>query len=526
MKYSINRSSFVFMKALFAVICCLFFVFYCMCVMAQDKKTLIIGTASDIHTLDPAVSMDNSDWRQTYPAYDRLVRYEVVKGQGTTRVEPFAASAWSVSGDGLIWTFYIRSGISFADGTALDAEAVRFSLQRALDVGKGPAQNFNVIESMRVIDPLTLEIKLKRPFGPFLQTLATNAASIINPAVLEHTARNDLGQDWLRTNTDGSGPFSLKEWVPGKHAVLQASKDYWGGTPWLDEVIVKFIPNPDKRMSALEKGRIHIAENLLMEQLTRLEDNQDITVHRYPSQLVEYVYINTQRSHLSDPRVRRALNLAVDYHTIIENVLHGNAVQMKGPIPQGMWGHNPYAYQYEYNPQKAADLLSEAGVEDLKLTLKYSERRSEWKEIAQALQTSFSRAGIGLKLEFVPNPDLREQLDRGDFDLCLGVWSPDFADPYMFMNFWFDSAYWGLPGNRSFYKNVVADDLLRQAARSSSVAGRTKLYSRVQDIVISDAPYIFLHQIEAAVPMHKSVQGYVYNPMLESIYNIESIWIK
>ncbi len=518
--------SFGITKALSIVSCCVLFVVCSVCVMAQDKRTLVIGAASDIHSLDPAVSRDNSDWRQTYPAYDRLVRYEVVKGQGTTRVEPFAAGSWSVSGDGLTWTFYIRPGISFADGTSLDAEAVRFSLQRALDIGKGPAQNFNVIKSMRVVDPLILEIKLARPFGPFLQTLATNAASIINPAVMEHDPHNDPELDWLRSNTDGSGPFSLEEWVPGEHAVLRANKGYWDGTPWLDEVVVKFIPDPDERVAALENGRIHIAENLLMEQLSKLESNPDITVHRYPSQLVEYVYINTQRPHLSDPRVRRALSHAADYRGIIENVLHGNAVQMKGPIPQGMWGHNPDAYQYGYDPKKAADLLKDAGVEDIKLTLKYSERRSEWKEIAQALQTSFSHAGIHLKLKFVPNPVLREQLDQGDFDLCLGVWSPDFADPYMFMNFWFDSAYWGLPGNRSFYKNELVDEFLRQAAKSSSVAGRTKLYSRVQDIVISDAAYIFLHQIEAAVPMHKSVQGYVYNPMLESIYNLESIWKK
>jgi peptide/nickel transport system substrate-binding protein len=489
-----------------------------------DTDTLVVGVSSDIHTLDPAVSSDNYDWRQIYPCYDRLVRYKVENGRGTTEVEPSAAESWTVSEDGTIWTFSIRPGITFADGTPLDAEAVRFSLQRTLDIGRGPADNIGAIESMRVLDPMTLEITLRNPYGPFLQTLATNGASIVNPRIMEHAQDGDLAQGWLAANMDGSGPFRMKEWLRGQRFVLEANEDYWGQKPKLKRVIVRFMPESADRRMALERGDIDIAENVLIDQIPALEADPKITVRRHASQLVEYVYINNQKGKLRDPRVRQALNYAVDYQGIIDFVLQGNGVQMRGPVPLGMWGHKADAYQYRRNVQKARDLLEQAGAQGLKLNLIYSERRPSWEQIATILQANFADIGVRLELHMLANPTLRDQVDKGDFELCLGAWSPDFADPYMFMNFWFDSDLWGLPGNRSFYKNEAVDALVREAATRSDVQVRTDLYHEAQDLIMADAPYIFLYQVQTIVPMRDAVHGYVYNPMLESMYNFESIW--
>jgi peptide/nickel transport system substrate-binding protein len=144
------------------------------------------GVSSGIHTLDAGVSSDNYDWRRMYPCYDRLVKYRTINGKGSTEVEPQAAASWTVSDDGIVWVFKIRKGIFFDDGTPLDAAAVKFSFQRTLTIGKGPADNIGSIKSMRVVDANTLEITLKNAYGPFLQTLATAGASIINPAVMKH----------------------------------------------------------------------------------------------------------------------------------------------------------------------------------------------------------------------------------------------------------------------------------------------------------------------------------------------------
>ncbi|SHE70196.1 peptide/nickel transport system substrate-binding protein [Desulfacinum infernum DSM 9756] len=492
---------------------------------ATPPDTLVVGVSSDIHLLDPAVSSDNYDWRQIYPCYDRLVKYKVVNGEGSTEVEPSAAESWQVSQDGMVWTFKIRKGIRFDDGTPLDAKAVKFSFERVLKIGKGPADNLGAIQTVDVVDDYTVKIALKNPFGPFLQTLATDAASIVNPAVMKHEKDGDLAQGWLAQNTDGSGPFRLKEWIRGERCVLEAKPDYWGGAPKLKQVVIRFMRESSDRRMALERGDIDIAEGILIDQIPALEKNPDLVVRRYPSQLVEYVYLNCQKPPLDNPLVRQALNYAVDYQGIIDYVLQGNGVQMRGPVPKGMWGHKPDVFQYHRDVEKAKELLQKAGVsKGLELTLIYSERRATWEQIATVLQSNFADIGVNLKLQLMANPTLRDKIDRGDFELCLGAWSPDYADPSMFMNFWFDSNNWGLPGNRSFYKNEKVDSLIRRALALSDQQERIKLYNEAQDIIMADAPYIFLYQTQTIVPMRKNVKGYVYNPMLESMYNFESIY--
>ena len=327
---------------------------------AAGQGTLVVGVSSDIHTLDFGVSSDNYDWRQIYPCYDRLVKYKVVNGKGSTEVEPQAAESWSVSDDGTVWTFKIRRGITFEDGTALDAESVKFSFERTLKIGKGPADNISSIKSMRVISPYTLEVTLKNAYGPFLQTLATDAASIVNPAVMIHEKDGDMAQAWLTENTFGSGPFKLVEWTRGQRAVLEAKPDYWGGTPRIKKVVIRFMAESSDRRMALERGDIDIAENILIDQIPALEKNADLSVARYPSQLVEYVYINNQKTPLDNVDVRQALCHAVDYQGIIDYVLQGNGVQMRGPVPKGMWGHKEDLFQHTRDVSKAKSFLKKA----------------------------------------------------------------------------------------------------------------------------------------------------------------------
>ena len=492
---------------------------------AAEKSTLIVGVSSDIHLLDPAVSSDNFDWRQVYPSYDRLVKYKVVNGKGSTEIEPMVAESWTVSPDGMEWIIKIRNGIAFDDGTPLDAKAVKFSFERVLKIGKGPADNLGAINTVDVVDDYTVKVRLKNAFGPFLQTLATDAACLINPNVMKHEKNGDLAQAWLAQHTDGSGPFKITEWSRGERCVLEAKPNYWGTKPKLEKVIVRFMRESSDQRMALESGDIDIAEGILIDQVAALEKHPDVVVRRYPSQLVEYVYLNCQKPKLNNKLVRQALNYAVDYKGIIEHVLQGNGVQMRGPVPQGMWGHNPNVFQFQQDVEKAKSLLKEAGYDKgLELTLIYSERRASWEQIATVLQSNFADIGVTLKIELMANPTLRDKIDRGDFELCLGAWSPDYADPSMFMNFWFDSRNGGLPGNRSFYKNEKVDQLIRKALTVSDQKERTRLYNEAQDIIMVDAPYIFLYQTQAIVPMRKEVKGYVFNPMLESMYNFESIY--
>jgi peptide/nickel transport system substrate-binding protein len=319
----------------------------------------------------------------------------------------------------------------------------------------------------------------------------------------------------------------MTEWTRGQRFVLEAKPNYWGPKPKLKKVIIRFMRESADQRMALEKSDIDIAESILLDQIPPLEKNADITVRKYPSQLVEYVYLNTQKPNLNNKLVRQALSYAVDYKGIVEHALQGRGVQMRGPIAKGMWGYDPNAFQYQRDVNKAKALLQQAGLsQGLELTLIFSERRPTWEQVATILQSNFADIGVKLKLELLANPTLREKVDRGDFELCLGVWSPDYADPSMFMNFWFDSKNFGLPGNRAFYKNDQVDELIRKALALSNQKDRTKLYADATKIVMDEAPYIFLYQTQTIVPMRKAVKGYVYNPMLESMYNVETITVE
>ncbi|MDU2065444.1 MAG: ABC transporter substrate-binding protein [Sporomusaceae bacterium] len=488
------------------------------------KDTLIIGMASDLATLDPAVSMDNASWKITYPSYDRLVQYKTVDGKSSTEVEPMAAESWTVSPDGKEWVFKLRKDMKFHDGTPVNAQAVKFSFDRVMKIHKGPADYFPTLKSVDVVDDYTVKFIMEKPFPPFLYTLATNAASIINPAVMKQEKDGDMASNYLANHTMGSGAYDLTEWNNQQNIKLQAVKDYWGGTPALQTILVQVIKDVSTQRLQLENGDIDIAENIPAEQLESLKANNNIQVGEYHSLNANLIYLNNKKAPLDNVKVRQALNYAVDYNGLIQGAIKGKGIQLKSPVPEGLWGHDASLTGYSTNLDKAKQLLAEAGfAQGLTLKLLYSDYKPYWESEALLLQDNFSKIGVKLELEKVAWPTLREKVDRADFDLCLGVWSPDYADPQFFMTYLYDSRMHGLSGNRSFYKNDKVDNLLRQAEKISDQPERIKLYGEAQKLVLEDAPYILAFQSDVMTAMRKDVQGFVFNPMLESMYNFATM---
>lgn len=191
---------------------------------AVPKDMLVIGKAADPQTLDPAVTIDNNDWTVTYPAYQRLIKYKTEDGKGSTDVEGDLAESWQSSEDGKVWTFKLRPGAAFADGSAVNAEAVKLSFERLLRIKQGPSEAFPSDLNVEVVDPLTVRFTLKTPFAPFLYTLANDGASIINPAVLKANAADDA-RSYLADHTAGSGAYMLQRWQKGQQLVLVPNPD-------------------------------------------------------------------------------------------------------------------------------------------------------------------------------------------------------------------------------------------------------------------------------------------------------------
>ncbi|MBO8156988.1 MAG: ABC transporter substrate-binding protein [Bacillaceae bacterium] len=461
--------------------------------------------------------MDNQAWKITYPTYERLVAYD---GDKTT-VKPALAKDWEISDDGKTYTFFLNEGHKFADGTEVDAEAVKFSFERTLKIGKGPSGLYSIIDNIEVVDPYTVKFELKNAFPPFISTLAANYGAIVNPKVMEHEKDGDLGQGYLSANTMGSGPYQLEEYNKGQYYKLTVNP-HSAVKPNIDTVYFRISSDVSETRISLEKGEIDIAEGIPADQLDEVGQMDGVKLVQKPSLLVDYVYMNIGKGTdaLKSKEFRQGISHAIDYDSIINETMQGFASRFVGPVPEGLWGHNPDSKVYEYDVDKAKELIQASGFEGAELDLLYSDNKPYWEELALTIQSNLEQVGVKVNLTKVAYPTMREKIDIGEFDLCVGVWSPDYGDPYMFMNYWFDSDNWGLAGNRSFYANDEVDQLIRKAATISDQAEREELYKQAQEIINEEAVYIYIDQQQFTLPMSEDVKGFVYNPMLEGIYNL------
>lgn len=319
---------------------------------AVPKDMLVIGKAADPQTLDPAVTIDNNDWTVTYPSYQRLVQYKTEGGKGSTEVEGDLASDWKASDDQKEWTFTLNKDARFADGSPVTADAVQQSFARLLKIGQGPAEAFPKDLKVEAVDDYTVKFTLSQPFAPFLYTLANDGASIINPAVLKEHAADDA-RGFLAQNTAGSGPFMLKSWQKGQQLILVPNPHYAGAKPAFKRVSVKIIGESASRRLQLSRGDIDIADALPVDQLNALKQEGKVNVADYPSLRVTYLYLNNSKAPLNQVDLRRAISWSTDYQGMVTGILSGNGKQMRGPIPEGMWGYDAKAMQYSFDEAKA-----------------------------------------------------------------------------------------------------------------------------------------------------------------------------
>lgn len=466
------------------------------------KDTIVVGMAVDPETLDPAVTMDNKGWQITYPAYERLVKYKVVDGKATTEVEPSLAKSWTVSDDGLTWTFTLNEGHKFADGSPVDAK---------------------VVKSIEAPDDKTVVFQLAKPFAPFLYTLAVNGSSIVNPKVMDQAKDNDMGSSYLATHTMGSGAYEITSYTPSQSIKLDAQKNYSGKAPAIKHILFNSIKDPSAQRLQLEKGDIDIAEGIPMDQIDQLKDNKAIRIYEDPSLLCSIVYLNNRKLPTSNKVFRQALSYAIDYNAIIDGAVKGRGQQLTSAVPEGMWGKDESIKGYSYNLDKAKELLAKSGENVTEINLLYSGHAAFDEAEALIIQNNLQQLGIKVNLEKVAWATFRQRADKGDFQMALGTWSPDYSDPQFFLSYWLDSSYWGLPGNRSFYKNDEVDALLREAEVMTDKDGRTEIYKKVQHMAFDDAPYLFLFQTKVLTPMRANIKGFAYNPMLDSMYDFEHL---
>ena len=486
---------------------------------ATPETTLVLGIGQDPQNLDPHFTVEGTSYTIGFAVYETLVRNTIVDGQITGDLEPNLAESWTVSDDGLTWTFTLREGLTFSDGSVLDASAVKFSFDRLIAMNVGPKTSFfGPLASAEAPDPRTVRLTLSSPYAPFLAVLATYGGSIVNPAVISNAEGDDQAAAYLAANLQGSGPFVFTEWTRSQQIVLDANPNYWGPKPTLQRLIFRILPEASAARLALSQGDIDWTAQLTPDMLAEMEGQEGIAVLSQSIFAMTFGYLNNTRAPFDNAQVRQAFNYAIDRDVIIDNLLRGRAQPVRGPIPPGLLGHDDEVFQYTRDVDRARQLLTEAGMPDgFETTLIFSEVPGG-DQVPQTVQANLAEVGIAVELQKIAEPTRRERIEARDFDTSIGGWTANFSDPHMFMGPLFDSNNWGLAGNRSFYKNERVDELVRQAAASVDPDERVGLYREAQDIIMEDAPYFFLFHPDYQLAIRDNLQGVALNP--SNVFNV------
>lgn len=477
---------------------------------------LIVGQIAEPKALDPAAVTAVNDFRILMNVYDGLVRYK----DGTLEVEPALATDWSISEDGTEYTFTLRDGVFFHDGSAFDAEAVVFNFERMLnedhpyhDTGPFPlAFFFSAVEAVEALSDTQVKFTLNAPYAPFLSNLAYPTGLIVSPAaVMEHGA--DFGR-----NPSGTGPFTFAEWRSNEAVVIEANGDYWGGAPDLQAVVFRPITDANTRTAEMLAGGIDLMVEVPPVALSEFQGDA-YTVHEQAGPHVWFLILNAKEGPFADKRVRQAANYAVNKSALVDEVLEGTAAVAAGPTPPAFaWAYNEALEPYPYDPEKAKALLAEAGAEGVELTFYVTEGGSGMLDpvaMGTAIQADLEAVGFDVKIETYEwntflgnvNPGL-----EGKADMAEMAWMTNDPDTLPFLALRTEA--WPDKGgfNSGYYSNPKVDDLLEAARVATDQDERARLYKEMQVIVQEDAPWVFVANWKQNAVTSDKVENFSLQP--------------
>ncbi len=477
------------------------------------EKNMVYSSPYGITTLDPSVSY-STESQYLSNMYETLIK---VNPPGSKAFFSYVlATGFTASDDGLEYTFNLRKGVKFHDGTPFTAEAVKFSIERTTKTGKGAAFIWGDLKEVQVVDDFTVKVILKSPVPLPMIAASADGSYIMSPSV------GDKGQEWFDEGNDaGSGPYTLKNYKSGESWILGKFDGYWGG--WsgkhIENILVKYTKDGLVQLKMLQSNEAMLAGRLPIDSYAKVREADNTKVINGPSYVNYMAFFNTRRPPLDRQKVRKALAHAIPYDDIIKIGFDGLATQARGPVPKGQFGYSEKVIQYEYNLDKARSLLAQAGFPDggFKLTLTYAAENVSEGRFAPLIQSEFKKLGIEVEVKGITwtqqwakakgNPKEAQ-------DIFLLMWWPTYSDPYetlySLLHNEKDKPVWNL----AYYVNPAYDNMIRKAYEmtGSNPDGALDLYIQAQNIVQKDAPVAWLADIVATWPMNSKLQGLVINP--------------
>ncbi len=482
-----------------------------------SEDTFVYAAYGDIKDWDPSVAF-SLEVVMLVSVYEPLVHYNPPGSEELLR--PALATSWEKSEDGLTWTFHLRKGVEFHDGEPFNAAAVKYSIDRTMEMKKSAYYIWSPVKEIKVVDDYTVQFLLKEPAPIDLIASSQYGAYIFSPKAGEQ------GSEWfMQGQAAGTGPYRVESWEKSQQTVLSKFDGYWGG--WegkhFDRIVIKVVVEQSTQVQMIKSGEADFASLVPIDSLPGLKKTSGVTVTTPKSWKNSMFLINTKKFPTDNPKIRQALSHAWDYDAVVNSIYNGLASVAEGPVPKTMWGHNPNLKKYEFDLEKAKQLIDESGIpkDKLKLRLAYIDASQEYANSAQFLQANLAQIGIELELSPGPWGAIWEQAKNLDTapNLQSMTWWPTYPTPNDWLIGMFKTEEKAL-FNLSHYSNPEVDALLDEGVKMEGVdrEAAIKAYREAQRIIVEDAAAIFYADILGRDVMRSSIEGYVYNPAYSGIF--------
>jgi peptide/nickel transport system substrate-binding protein len=472
-----------------------------------DTDTLIFAQGAEPRGLDPALVDDGESSKVIVNIYEGLLKY----AKDGTALEPCLAETWDVSEDGLTYTFHLRQGVKFQDGTDFNAEAVKFNIERQM-AGTATAEMtyadfvYGYVTKVEAPDANTVVITLKDKCTPFLYNLAMSmAAPMVSPKALQDNNGS------VMEKPVGTGPYSFVRWDKGQDVVLIRNDNYWGTKAATKNVIFKIIPDNAARVTALINGEVDMIDGIDKNVVDQIKKG-GMTVDQPDGMNVNYMAYNTTTSEIfSNPENRKAVSQAIDVAELVKGLYGDYASQATTILPSFVPGYSADIKQVAYDPDAAAATLAKNGVTEIRM-LTYSNPRpyntATGQTLAEAIQGYLAKVGVTVKIDVFDWTPYKEEVKKGDFDIAFYGWTGDNGDPDNFMALLSDTD----PAmNIAHFADPAYLDLIAQGKSTPAGADRDAIYKQLEQIQVDQNPWLVISHAKLLSAYNPYIHGYYYH---------------
>lgn len=470
----------------------------------ESDKTLVYAQGADPRGLDTALVDDNESAKATMQIYECLLKYK----EDSTEVEPCLAERWEISDDGLTYTFKLRQGVKFHDGTDFNADAVKFNIDRQT-VNKTddmPYADFvyGTVKEVKVVDDYTVDIVLKQKNTAFLANMAMCfAAPIVSPTACEKNNGN------LNNNPVGTGPYKFVSWNKDDRVVLERNEDYWGEKGKCKQIILKTIPDASAKINALTTGEVDIIDGIDTTMVEQLKSDSNISVNLTDGMNINYMAYNTTKL---DKETRIALSQSVNVDELVASLYDGYATKATTILPTFLPGYSDSVTQVSYDADAAKKTLADKGVKELKI-ITYSNDRpyntATGKTLAEAIIGYFEKVGVKADVSTFDWTTYKEKVIGGDYDVCFYGWNGDNGDPDNFLNLLNDKE----PSmNVARFSDETYGEYITKGIATPSGEERNAIYAEAEQYVANEAAWLPISHQQNITANRTNIKGFKYHP--------------